>query len=79
LARREDTAQMLGELMQQLPERELQIIRRRFGFDEGREKTLEEIGAELGLTRERIRQLQNSALKRLRSRVEARESVRLAA
>ena len=49
------------------------------GFEEDREKTLEQIGADLGLTRERIRQIQNSALRKLRSRIEAREAIRLAA
>jgi RNA polymerase primary sigma factor len=77
--RQEDTATLMSELMQHLPPRELQIIRHRFGFEEGREKTLEEIGHEMGLTRERIRQLQNSALRRLRSSFQARESIRLAA
>jgi RNA polymerase primary sigma factor len=75
----DDTTQLMLELMSNLPPRELQIIRHRFGFEEGREKTLEEIGADLGLTRERIRQLQNSALRRLRTRIEAREAIRLAA
>ncbi len=77
--RDEDTASLVLELMQDLPPRELQIIRHRFGFEGNGEKTLEEIGQEMGLTRERIRQLQNSALRRLRARMQARESVRLAA
>ncbi len=77
--RQEDTANLMTELLQHLPPRELQIIRHRFGFEEGREKTLEEIGHQMGLTRERIRQLQNSALRRLRTRMQAREAIRLAA
>jgi len=77
--RQEDTAGLVLELMQNLPPRELQIIRHRFGFEDGGEKTLEEIGREMGLTRERIRQLQNSALRKLRTRMTARESVGLAA
>jgi RNA polymerase primary sigma factor len=77
--RQDDNASLMQELMQQLPPRELEIIRHRFGFTEGREKTLEEIGHEMGLTRERIRQLQNSALRRLRARVQARDAIRLAA
>ena len=75
----EDNRQLVQELMEHLPPRELQIIRRRFGFDQGPDDTLQEIGAELGLTRERIRQLQNSALRRLRANIKARESVHLAA
>ena len=76
---RNDTARFVQELLGKLPERELLIIRHRFGFEQDQEKTLEEIGADLGLTRERIRQIQNSALRKLRSRIEAREAIRLAA
>jgi RNA polymerase primary sigma factor len=76
---RDDTARFIQELLCKLPERELLIIRHRFGFEQDHEKTLEQIGADLGLTRERIRQIQNSALRKLRSRIEARESFRLAA
>ncbi len=76
---RDDTARFIQELLCKLPERELLIIRHRFGFVQDQEKTLEEIGADLGLTRERIRQIQNTALRKLRSRIEARESMRLAA
>lgn len=75
----EDAAKLVRELMEHLPAREQQVIRHRFGFEGGGEMTLDEIGAELGLTRERIRQIQNSALRRLRGRIEARETVRLAA
>jgi RNA polymerase primary sigma factor len=77
--RQDDMANLMIELMQHLPPRELRIIRHRFGFEEGREKTLEEIGQEMGLTRERIRQLQNSALRRLRTRLQTRDAIRLAA
>ena len=49
-----------------LKEREARIIRLYFGLDGGREHTLEEIGGMLGVTRERVRQLRDRALKRLR-------------
>ena len=61
----------LGGLIDRLPPREATIIRSRFGLDDGCEHTLEGIAARFGLTRERIRQLQNGALQRLRTMLEA--------
>lgn len=52
----------LDGLLELLDERELQIITSRYGLGGERPKTLEEVGAEIGVTRERIRQVQNSAL-----------------
>ena len=52
-----------------LSERERKIIELRFGFTDGRQHTLEEVGKELNLTKERIRQLEASALKKLRNPV----------
>ena len=49
-----------------LPSRDAKVLRLYFGLDGGREHTLEEIGAMLGVTRERVRQLRDRALKRLR-------------
>ncbi|NHC46227.1 sigma-70 family RNA polymerase sigma factor [Motilibacter aurantiacus] len=49
-----------------LPEREAAIVRLRYGLLDGRARTLDEIGRELGLTRERIRQLEKEALAKLR-------------
>lgn len=69
----------LGEFIARLPERESRIIRSRFGLDDGREKTLEEIGAKFSLTRERIRQLQNLALTKLRKMLEEPEAIEVAA
>lgn len=57
---------LLGELIQRLDPREQQILRYRFGLDGGKVKTLEEVGACFGVTRERIRQIQNLALTKLR-------------
>ncbi|MFL6200363.1 MAG: sigma factor-like helix-turn-helix DNA-binding protein, partial [Thermoanaerobaculia bacterium] len=54
-------------LLARLSPREERIVRRRFGIDEPDGRTLEEIGREMSLTRERIRQIEAVALKRLRS------------
>jgi RNA polymerase sigma factor (sigma-70 family) len=63
-------AGMLGDeverLLSALGERERQILRLRYGLDRGEPRTLEEVGAELSLTRERIRQIERSALAKLR-------------
>ena len=48
-----------------LPARDARVLRLYFGLDDGREHTLEEIGGMLGVTRERVRQLRDRALKRL--------------
>jgi RNA polymerase primary sigma factor len=56
----------LHELVDRLPEREATIVRLRFGLHDGKPHTLDEIGRELGLTRERIRQLEKLALAKLR-------------
>ncbi|QIN80239.1 sigma-70 family RNA polymerase sigma factor [Rubrobacter marinus] len=55
-------------LLKALPERERHLIERRYGLDGGEGATLEEIGRELGVTRERARQIQATALRRLRTR-----------
>jgi RNA polymerase primary sigma factor len=60
---------LLGEvdgLLDVLDQRERKIILRRFGLDGGKPKTLEDVGKDFGVTRERIRQLQNIALAKLR-------------
>lgn len=57
---------ILQKLLKHLPAREIKILTRRFGLDGAEPLTLSEIGEELGVTRERIRQLQNQALNRLR-------------
>ena len=57
-----------SESLATLPERERRVLELRFGFGNHRTHTLEEVGQEFGLTRERIRQIQSGALKKLRSR-----------
>ena len=54
-------------LLENLPERDRYVIERRYGFDGDRGATLAEIGREMGVTRERIRQIQKAALRKLRS------------
>ena len=66
---------LLHELMNHLNARESVILRYRFGLDGGTEKTLEQVGARFGVTRERIRQLQNVALQKLKRLLEEREAV----
>src|ERR1700704_3770573 len=56
-----------------LNSREKEIISRRFGLDGGKPKTLEDVGKDLGVTRERIRQLQNIALAKLRRALSKKE------
>ncbi|HTV12390.1 MAG TPA: sigma-70 family RNA polymerase sigma factor [Acidimicrobiales bacterium] len=56
----------VSKLLSSLDEREQEILRLRFGFDRGDPRTLEEVGATLHLTRERIRQIERAALSKLR-------------
>ncbi len=73
------TTDMVRELITKLDAREARILRYRFGLDGGTEKTLEEVGKYFGVTRERIRQLQNVALAKLRKWIEQRDLVPMAA
>src|SRR6266436_1033360 len=63
----------LSELLKVLDDRERKIIFDRFGLDGGKPKSLEEVGKKFGVTRERIRQLQNIALAKLRRALAKRE------
>ena len=63
----------LDTLLEVLDHRERKIIDARFGLDGQKPKTLEEVGQEFGVTRERIRQLQNIALKKLRRALQKKE------
>jgi RNA polymerase primary sigma factor len=67
---------MLHEMIKTLDPREATILRFRFGLDGGPEKTLEEVGEKFGVTRERVRQIQNIALLKLRKQIEKLEAVR---
>lgn len=73
---RTDPAEIVGHMMFQadldrtlrkvLPERTVNVLRRRFGLDTGIQETLDDIGADYGVTRERTRQIQGKAMKTLR-------------
>ena len=56
----------LDEVLHTLTPREMQVLKLRFGFDDGRSRTLEEVGKEFNITRERIRQIEAKALRKLR-------------
>ena len=56
----------LDEVLHTLTAREMQVLKLRFGFDDGRGRTLEEVGKEFNITRERIRQIEAKALRKLR-------------
>ncbi len=58
--------EQLDEALERLPGREAQILRLRYGLEDGRVYTLEEVGQTIGVTRERVRQLEAQALNRLR-------------
>ncbi len=58
--------EQLGEVLKTLSPREQQVIRLRFGLDDGHVRTLEEVGQRFNVTRERIRQIEGKALRKLR-------------
>ncbi len=61
----------LLELLEQIDEREATVLRMRFGLDDGEGMTLKDIGSKIGLTRERVRQIQDEALRKLGSMLDA--------
>jgi RNA polymerase primary sigma factor len=69
--------QMLKEQMErvlgQLSDRERQVLEMRFGLEDGRSRTLEEVGKAFGVTRERIRQIEAKALRKLRHPTKSRQ------
>ena len=60
------------EVLDTLTEREEKVLRLRFGLDDGRARTLEEVGKEFNVTRERIRQIEAKALRKLRNPVRSK-------
>ncbi len=58
--------EQLGDVLSTLTEREEKVLRLRFGLEDGRSRTLEEVGKEFNVTRERIRQIEAKALRKLR-------------
>ena len=58
--------EQLLEVLDTLTEREQKVLKLRFGLEDGRPRTLEEVGREFNVTRERIRQIEAKALRKLR-------------
>jgi RNA polymerase primary sigma factor len=75
LLRDKNLVDEMDGLLDVLDKREMRIISQRFGLDGGRPKTLEDVGKNFGVTRERIRQLQNIALAKLRRALSKKEDV----
>ncbi len=75
LSRNEELAYLL-KLMERLPAREARVLEQRFGLNGREARTLKEVGSELGLTVERVRQLQNQALARLFAMMNPEETTR---
>jgi RNA polymerase primary sigma factor len=74
LLRDKDLRNEVDGLLEELDDREKKIISERFGFGGGKRKTLEQIGNKLGVSRERIRQLENVALVKLRRALSQKEA-----
>ncbi len=66
MATKKMLVQAVEEALGELSEREQEIVRMRFGLDDGQSKTLEDVGREFGVTRERIRQIEAKTLAKLR-------------
>jgi len=71
---RENDTHLVQEVLATLTPRENKILAMRFGLDDGKPKTLEEVGERLGVTRERIRQIQEEALNKMRVQIAERET-----
>ncbi len=65
--------EQIDELLNDLKDREKQVIIRRFGLEDGHPRTLEEVGREFDVTRERIRQIESKAIRKLRNPIRSRK------
>jgi RNA polymerase primary sigma factor len=63
----------IQQVLESLTEREAKVLQLRFGLEDGRSRTLEEVGQEFGVTRERIRQIEAKALSKLRHPTHSRK------
>ena len=65
--------EQIEEVLSTLTEREQQVLRLRFGLDDGHQRTLEEVGKIFHVTRERIRQIEAKAIRRIKQTSRARK------
>jgi RNA polymerase primary sigma factor len=65
--------QQMNDILESLSERERNVLRLRFGLEDGEARTLEEVGQQFGVTRERIRQIEAKALRKLRHPTRSRK------
>ncbi len=70
MAGRQILKEYVGNILKDLDPREQKILRMRFGLEDGVTHTLEEVGEEFGVTRERIRQIESKALERIREHID---------
>jgi RNA polymerase primary sigma factor len=75
MCERANLRELMESALKMLKQREQRVLRLRFGFIDGRPRTLEEVGAECNVTRERIRQLEAKALRALRHPSRSRKLV----
>jgi RNA polymerase primary sigma factor len=59
--------EQVREVLDALPMREAQVLMLRYGFQDGQSHTLQEVGNKMGITRERVRQIESQAMNRLRA------------
>jgi RNA polymerase primary sigma factor len=65
--------EQMDDVLDSLTSRERRVLQLRFGLEDGRQRTLEEVGREFGVTRERIRQIEAKALRKLRHPTRSRK------
>jgi RNA polymerase primary sigma factor len=70
---RNNANELVRDVLASLNSRESRILAMRFGLDDGRPKRLAEVGVRMGVTRERIRQIQEEALHKMRVKIESRD------
>jgi RNA polymerase primary sigma factor len=73
VATRQMLKEQMDDVLDSLTSRERRVLQLRFGLDDGRQRTLEEVGREFGVTRERIRQIEAKALRKLRHPTRSRK------
>ena len=65
--------EQMSEILDDLPERERRVLSMRFGLEDGTSQTLEDVGKEFNITRERVRQIEARALRKLRHPMHSRK------